>query len=76
MAHYVLGFILADTGKVDEAIAHLELAVRLQPNFADAHNKLGDALKQKGQLAQANEHYQAAGQATTGGPPPAPPATP
>ena len=43
-AHGTLGNILADQGKVDEAIAEYRESLRLKPESADAHNNLGKAL--------------------------------
>lgn len=51
MAHSNLGLaLLAEPGRVDEAVAHLHEALRLYPNSAEAHNNLGM------QMAQAR-HY-------------------
>lgn len=38
-------------GRVQEAIAHLEEALRLRPRYAEAHNNLGNALQSQGKLA-------------------------
>ena len=35
-------------------------ALRLKPDFAEAHNNLGNALRDQGQLAAAVAHYQEA----------------
>ena len=40
-------------GKSDAAIASYRKAITLQPNSAQAHNNLGNALKDKGQLDEA-----------------------
>ena len=42
-AHYNLGSVLSVQGKVPEAIAHYEQALRLNPDYAEAHNNLGSA---------------------------------
>jgi protein O-mannosyl-transferase len=44
MSHNNLGVALMDGGSVSESISHLELAVRLRPDYADAHYNLGNAL--------------------------------
>ena len=62
MAHHNLGAseLNAPTGRLDEAIGHLHAALRLNPRYADAHNSLGVAMKQKGQLDEAARHYEEA----------------
>jgi Flp pilus assembly protein TadD len=45
---------------VDEAIAHFNEALKLQPNLAEAENGLANALLRKGRVADAVTHYQAA----------------
>jgi hypothetical protein len=59
-AHYNLGVALARTGKVEEAIAHYEQAIRIDPDFAGAHYNLGKALTQVGRVPEAIEHYEQA----------------
>ncbi|HZZ20138.1 MAG TPA: tetratricopeptide repeat protein [Opitutaceae bacterium] len=44
MAHGNLGVYLMDQGSTDLAIAHFKEAVRIRPDYADAHNNLGNAL--------------------------------
>src|ERR1035438_268416 len=45
-------------GRLAEAIAHYEEAVRLKPDFAEAHNNLGSALESiPGRLNKAVAHY-------------------
>jgi tetratricopeptide (TPR) repeat protein len=43
-----------------EAIDHLEQAVRITPDFAEAHYNLGNALAQVGRVPEALEHYEQA----------------
>ena len=52
IAHQCLGDVLLKEGNVALALPHYEEAVRLAPDFADAHNKLGSAL---GVLARYDE---------------------
>ena len=44
---------LGDEGKLDEALESFQNAVRLRPNFAEAHNSLGNILRRKGRLDEA-----------------------
>jgi tetratricopeptide (TPR) repeat protein len=39
-AHYNLGVALEKTGRVQEAIAQYERALRIQPDYTEAQNKL------------------------------------
>jgi tetratricopeptide (TPR) repeat protein len=56
-AHYTVGTILLQLGRVQEAVEQDEQAVRLMPDFAEAHNNLGNALLQAGNVAEAIKHY-------------------
>ena len=47
-------------GQTDAAISQYQQAVRLRPDFAEAHYNLGNALLRLGQVEQAILHYQAA----------------
>ncbi|MGD1020355.1 MAG: tetratricopeptide repeat protein [Verrucomicrobiia bacterium] len=60
MAHNNLGIILRDQGRIPEAIAHYEQALRFNPAYPLAHNNLGVALKQMGKIEEAIEQYQQA----------------
>jgi Flp pilus assembly protein TadD len=51
---------LYQTGHVDDAIAHFQYALKLQPDLADTHNNLGAALVRKGEVEAAVVHYQRA----------------
>ncbi|MEI7936188.1 MAG: tetratricopeptide repeat protein, partial [Verrucomicrobiota bacterium] len=44
----------------DEAIRHYQLAIRLKPDHAAAHNNLGVALGKKGQTDEAIRQFQEA----------------
>jgi tetratricopeptide (TPR) repeat protein len=49
-----LGYALEKgMGRLDEAIAEYREAIRINPNFAEAHTNLGRALRDKGQLDEA-----------------------
>jgi tetratricopeptide (TPR) repeat protein len=59
-AHDNLGGVLAQTGKIEEAIAHYEQALRLKPDYAEAHYNLGIALWQTGRVPEAIVQYEQA----------------
>ncbi|MCE0496607.1 MAG: tetratricopeptide repeat protein [Methylacidiphilales bacterium] len=59
-AHYTLGYVLLQKGRVDEAIAQDQKAVEINPTIAEAHNNLGNALLKKGQANEAMTQYQEA----------------
>jgi len=58
VAELNLGEALHKKGKVDEAIAHLEKAVEIQPTNATNHCSLGIALLTKGRRNEALAHLQ------------------
>jgi Flp pilus assembly protein TadD len=60
LAHKSLGAILAQEGRAQEAIAHLEEAVHIRPAYASAHLSLGVVLAGEGRLDEAIEHYETA----------------
>jgi Flp pilus assembly protein TadD len=55
-----MAFTLERQGKVKEAIRHYEQALRLNPDYAEAHNNLGVALAGQGKLLEAIGHYEQA----------------
>jgi tetratricopeptide (TPR) repeat protein len=55
-----LGAILRQQGKPGQAVARLEQALALRPNFAEAQNNLGNALWDQGKLDQAAARYRQA----------------
>jgi tetratricopeptide (TPR) repeat protein len=57
IAHNNLGNTRLHQGKVDEAIVHLQTALRINPSFANAHDILGNALLQKGKVDEAIAEY-------------------
>jgi tetratricopeptide (TPR) repeat protein len=60
-AHNNLGYLLNASGRVPEAIAQFEKALRLDPKYIDAHNNLGSALQDlPGRLDDAIAHYREA----------------
>jgi len=60
MAHYNLGNVLRQKGKMDEAIAQYREAVQSNPSYGKAHNNLGIALRQQGNVDEAIAQFQAA----------------
>jgi Flp pilus assembly protein TadD len=54
------GVLLASAGRVDEAVARLREAVRLDQDNAEAQSNLGVVLGRAGQLAEAVRHYRKA----------------
>ena len=48
------------SGRMGEAIAHFEEAVRIRPDDAGAHNRLGNALSRTGKVREAIGHYEQA----------------
>jgi tetratricopeptide (TPR) repeat protein len=59
-AHNNLGRALAEQDRVDEAIAELETAAGLRPEYAHARYNLGVLLMRQGRLAEAEKHFRAA----------------
>jgi tetratricopeptide (TPR) repeat protein len=57
---YATGVRLARAGRGPEAIQAYEEALRLRPDFVDAHNNLGVILQHAGQTRQAIEHWEQA----------------
>ena len=47
-------------GRLDKAIKHYRIAVRLQPTNAELHNNLGTVLAKSGDIYQAKNHFEEA----------------
>ena len=47
-------------GRLQEAIGHYEQALRIKPDYAEAHYNLGVALEQAGRVQEAIGHYEQA----------------
>ncbi len=60
LAHNNLGTTLARQGRLEEAVAHLQEALRLQPDYSGIHNNLGTALAKQGQFDEALPHLREA----------------
>jgi protein O-mannosyl-transferase len=50
--------ILRATGRIPEAIAQFEAALRLKPDYAEAHNDLGSALASAGRISEAIAQFE------------------
>jgi len=48
------------SGRLPEAIEHLQQALRIKPDFAEAHYQLGVGLEQVGRVQEALGHYEEA----------------
>jgi tetratricopeptide (TPR) repeat protein len=55
-----LGHVLAIQNRLTEAVEDYEKAIRLKPNFADAHLNLGAALERLGKKDEAKAHFEEA----------------
>jgi Tfp pilus assembly protein PilF len=55
-----LGETLHEQGKIEEAIAHFQNALRINPNLASVHSSLGVALLETGQPEESLAHLQTA----------------
>jgi len=58
--HFMLGYLLIETGETAAAIACLEKSLQLDASSAKTHNSLGSALQILGKFDEALQHYQAA----------------
>jgi tetratricopeptide (TPR) repeat protein len=59
-AHYNLGVLYADQGRLDEAIGEFQAALRIQPDLAEAHHGLGLVYGRQGLVPEAMSEFQAA----------------
>ena len=55
-----MGLALASQGRLDEAMAEYRAALKLKPDYVEAHNNLGYALASRGRFAEAIAHYRKA----------------
>jgi tetratricopeptide (TPR) repeat protein/SAM-dependent methyltransferase len=58
--HNNIGFILARSGRIADAIASYERALTIEPDFADAYSNRGNAFFKLGRLDEARTSYQLA----------------
>lgn len=60
MAFNNLGIVLSQKGEIDQAIAHYQKTLEMEPDFADAEYNLGNALVEKNEIDNAIIHCQRA----------------
>lgn len=58
--HNLLAVRYLQVGRVEEARAHLEEALRLKPQYAEAHSNLGSLLQAQGRLGEAIDQFRRA----------------
>ncbi|HJY54453.1 MAG TPA: tetratricopeptide repeat protein, partial [Candidatus Udaeobacter sp.] len=58
MAHYNLGIVFSEQGKIDQAIDQYQQAITLRPAYSEAHYNIGRLLVEQGQIDQAISHYE------------------
>jgi Flp pilus assembly protein TadD/SAM-dependent methyltransferase len=59
-ALHLLGLISLSKGRHDDAIRHLDEALKLNPRSGQIHNSLGEVYRKQGQFAYAGDHYRKA----------------
>jgi len=59
-AHFWLGLISDQQGRLEESITHYEQVLALQPNSAEAHGNLGAVLLKVGRIGAAIAHHRQA----------------
>src|SRR5436309_7036528 len=65
-ALHLLGVLCNQQGKNDMAVDYISQALRRKPDFAEAHNNLGNALSAQGQVSEAIACYRRALQVNAG----------
>jgi len=56
-AHYNLGLVYQNQGRLDEVIREYKTVLTLDPNYADAHNNLGTIYQKLGRQDEAIQEY-------------------
>ena len=59
-AHFNLGVVLKNLGRLDQAVTSYQRAIQLKPDYAEAHSNLGNTLKDFGRLDEAVASYRRA----------------
>ena len=57
-AHYTLGNILKEVGRLDEAEASYQQALALRPDYIAAHLNMGNTMRELGRADEAKASYQ------------------
>ena len=57
VTHYFLGLLFDKIGATEESIAHLEIAIELQPTFTLCHIALGEAFLKTGLYEEASQQF-------------------
>jgi tetratricopeptide (TPR) repeat protein len=60
IAYINLGSAYNDLGRTDEAIEEYKIALRIKPDYAEAHNNLGNSYYEQGRIDEAIEEYKIA----------------
>jgi len=60
IAHNNLGMALSAERKIEEAISHYKMAIKIKPDYAKAQNKQGGDLVAEGKNEEAISHYKMA----------------
>ena len=60
LLHNICGAVYAAFKQYDAAINSYKQAIKIKPDFADAHNNMGNALQDKGELDAAIDSYKQA----------------
>ena len=58
--HNLLGAILADQNKLEQAVNYHKKAIKINPDYAEGYNNLGVALQKLGRLVEATNNYKMA----------------
>jgi len=60
VVHNNLGIALVAEGKIEEAISHYKMAIKIKPDYADAYNNLGAALFHAKMTEEAIDYFKEA----------------
>ena len=61
--HHNLGYAFLESGRLDDALASFDSALRLRPRYASARNNKGTVFLRKGRFEEAGRAFEAAIQA-------------